>query len=123
MGQAKKRGNLEDRIKQAQEQQDNFFGTKSSIEEIIKELKLPSDTKALGYVIHLPEKDEFVANIKDTDDIFSVAYARLPEHAEVYDEPELAIEVAKKITKHKLLVCVLLEASKQYCINGIWANY
>ena len=123
MGQAKNRGSLEDRIKQSQEKQDNFYGSKATIEEIIKGLDLPADSKAIGYVIHLPEKDEFVANIKDTAEIFSVAYTGRPELAERYETPEKAIFDAKKITKHKLLVCVLLESSTQYFINDLWANH
>ena len=123
MGQAKNRGSLEDRIKQSQEKQDNFYGSKATIEEIIKGLDLPADSKAIGYVIHLPEKDEFVATINDNNISFSVAYARTPELAMIYDEPQKAISDAKKISKHKLLVCVLFETSNQYMINDIWANY
>lgn len=54
---------------------------------------------------------------------FSVAYAKLPKMAKTYSEAELAIADAKKITKYKLLVCVLFESSKQYMINDIWSNY
>lgn len=123
MGQAKNRGSLEERIKQAQERQDNFYGINTSVEYIRKELGLSDDAEPLGYVIHLPDQDEFVAEIIDNDMAFSVAYAKVPKMAKTYDEPELAIADAKKITKHKLLVCVLFESSEQYMINDIWANY
>lgn len=123
MGQAKKRGLLEERIKQAQERQDNFYGINTSVEHVRKELGLPDDSESIGYVIHLPERDEFVAEIIDNDMAFSVVYAKLPKMAKTYDEPELAIADAKKITKHKLLVCILFESSEQYMINDIWANY
>jgi len=112
MGQAKKRGSLEERIKQAQ---DRYYGQESTI--------LPEDAQALGYIIHLPDQDEFVSTIEDNDSIFSVGYAKLPELAKVYDQPDQAITDAKKIKKHKLLVCVLFESSKQYFINDLWANY
>lgn len=124
MGQAKNRGLLEERIRQAQDREDRFYGTQSSIEDVKQALKLPDDAQALGYVIHLPDQDEFVATLEDNEMIFSVSYAKLPEMAKVYDEPDLAIADAKKITKHKLLVCVLFESSsKQYFINDLWANY
>jgi hypothetical protein len=123
MGQAKKRGSLEERIKQAQVRQDNFYGINTSVEHIRKELGLPDDANPIGYVIHLPDQDEFVAEIIDNDMAFSVAYAKIPKMAKIYDEPELAIAEAKKITKHKLLVCVLFESAEQYMINDIWANY
>lgn len=123
MGQAKKRGSLEERTKQAQERQDNFYGINAKVEDVRKELGLPDDAQSVGYVIHLPDPDEFVTEIIDNDMAFSVAYAKLPKMAKIYDEPELAITDAKKITKHKLLVCVLFESSQQYIINDIWANY
>lgn len=123
MGQAKKRGSFEDRVKQAQEANDNFYGQKSSIEDVRKALDLPDDAQALGYVIHLPDPDEFVSDLVDNNEIFSVLYTKLPELAKIYDEPHDAIDDAKKITKHNLLVCVLFESSKQYFINDLWANY
>ncbi|ENU20737.1 hypothetical protein F994_00970 [Acinetobacter bohemicus ANC 3994] len=123
MGQAKKRGSFEERVKQAQVHQDNFYGISASVEDIRKELGLPDDAQSIGYVIHLPDQDEFVADIIDNDMAFSVAYAKLPKMAKAYDKPKLAIADAKKITKHKLLVCVLFESSKQYMINDIWSNY
>ncbi|APV37742.1 hypothetical protein [Acinetobacter soli] len=123
MGQAKKRGSFEDRVKQAQEANDNFYGQKSSIEDVRKALDLPDDAQALGYVIYLPDPDEFVSDLVDNNEIFSVLYTKLPELAKIYDEPQDAIDDAKKITKHNLLVCVLFESSKQYFINDLWANY
>lgn len=123
MGQAKKRGSFEDRVKQAQDANEKFYGQESKIEDVRKELGLPDDAQALGYVIHLPDPDEFVSELVDNDEIFSVMYTKLPELAKIYDEPEHAIQEAKKISKHKLLVCVLFESSKQYIINDLWANY
>ncbi len=96
MGQAKQRGTLEQRVKQAQEQKDDFYGTERSVAEVLAELGLQSTVK--GYVIHL---DEFVAAINDNNISFSVAYARTPELAMIYDEPQKAISDAKKISKHK----------------------
>jgi hypothetical protein len=43
------------------------------------------------------KKDEFVATINDNNISFSVAYARTPELAMIYDEPQKAISDAKKI--------------------------
>ncbi|UQL68047.1 hypothetical protein [Acinetobacter baumannii] len=122
MGQAKQRGTLEQRVKQAQEQKDDFYGTERSVAEVLAELGLPKESTVKGYVIHLPEKDEFVAAINDNNISFSVAYARTPELAMIYDEPQKRFQTLK-ISKHKLLVCVLFETSNQYMINDIWANY
>ncbi|ENW40872.1 hypothetical protein F920_03541 [Acinetobacter baumannii NIPH 335] len=64
MGQAKQRGTLEQRVKQAQEQKDDFYGTERSVAEVLAELGLPKESTVKGYVIHLPEKDEFVGACK-----------------------------------------------------------
>ena len=39
MGQAKQRGTLEQRVKQAQEQKDDFYGTERSVAELCKHTK------------------------------------------------------------------------------------
>lgn len=110
MGQAEKRGRPEERIKQAQERHDIFYGVNANLEDIRKELGLPNDAQFMGYVIHLPDQDEFVSEIIDNDITFSVAPAKLPEMVKDYHEPEQAIVDAKKITKHNLLMCVLFES-------------
>ncbi len=53
MGQAKQRGTLEQRVKQAQEQKDDFYGTERSVAEVLAELGLPKESTVKGYVIHL----------------------------------------------------------------------
>ncbi len=123
MGQAKRRGSLEQRIKQSQESDSNFYGEKLSLSELQNNLGLSSEAKVLGYVIHLPDNDEFVAKLVDTSTTFSVVYAKTPELALKYENVNHAIKDAEKITKHKLLVCVLLEDADKYCINDVWANF
>ncbi len=51
MGQAKQRGTLEQRVKQAQEQKDDFYGTERSVAEVLAELGLPKEeySKRLCY--------------------------------------------------------------------------
>ncbi|AZB89487.1 hypothetical protein DKE39_017895 [Acinetobacter baumannii] len=44
MGQAKQRGTLEQRVKQAQEQKDDFYGTERSVAEVLAELGLPKES-------------------------------------------------------------------------------
>lgn len=58
---------FEQRVKQAQEQKDDFYGTERSVAEVLAELGLPKESTVKGYVIHLPEKDEFVAAINDNN--------------------------------------------------------
>lgn len=60
MGQAKKRGSREQRIAES-------LGLKErSLEEIKREFGLPATAKFLGYGVHLPESDEFLAMLEQT---------------------------------------------------------
>lgn len=89
MGQAKQRGNLQERIKQAEERQDNFYGEVISVEEALKKLDLPSDAQPNGFVIHLPERDEFVGMINENNLAFSVAYVKTPDLAKNYEDVQV----------------------------------
>ena len=103
MGQAKNRGSLEDRIKQAQEKKANTETI--TISEAMKKLNLPESAQFSGYVIHLPESDEFLANIDETEEMVKYAYAKTPIFAKKYENAEDAIAIAKEIEKHKIYVC------------------
>jgi len=123
MGQAKNRGSHQERVQQATERKDDFYGEEISIDEVRKQLNLSNEYQFSGYVIHLPEKDEFVGMITDNDMLFGVGYVRTPDVAKVYDDVQIAISDAKKITKHKLLVCARYSTDKHDVINDVWANY
>ena len=49
-----------------------------SIDEIIKEAGLPPDTKWLGYAVHLPDSDEFIAKVKNTKNGIVRVYSKSP---------------------------------------------
>lgn len=121
MGQAKQRGSREERIKQAQDQK--LEGERISIEEAKKRLNLPEGTEFRGYVINLPDRDEFLSTFDETEDLINTAYAKIPDLAKVFHSIESAVEVAEEITKHRLFICLLFEADKQYLTQPVWANF
>lgn len=121
MGQAKQRGSREERIKQAQERE--LEGERITIEEAKKRLNLPDNTEFKGYVIHLPDKDEFLSIFEETEAMVNTAYTKLPDLAKVFHSIESAVDVAEEITKHRLLICLLFESDQQYLTQPVWANF
>lgn len=121
MGQAKQRGSWEERIKQAQAQK--LEGERITIEEAKKRLNLPEGNEFRGYVINLPDTDEFLSTFEETEARVNTAYAKIPDLAKVFHSIESAVEVAEEITKHKLLICLLFESDKQYFTQPVWANF
>lgn len=121
MGQAKQRGSREVRIKQAQERK--LEGERITIEETKKHLNLPEGSEFKGYVIHLPDTDEFLSVFEETEAMVNTAYAKIPDLAKVFQSIESAVEVAEEITKHRLFICLLFESDKQYLTQPVWANF
>lgn len=121
MGQAKQRGSREERIKQSQDQQ--LEGERITIEEAKKRLDLPENTELRGYVINLPDTDEFLSKFEETEALVNTTYSKIPDLAKVFHSVERAVEVAEEITKHRLLICLLFESDKQYFTQPVWANF
>ena len=121
MGQAKKRGSLEDRIALAQQQK--FDGERITIDEAKRRLELPETAEFLGYVIHLYDQDEFVGKIEENDVAINRVYVKIPDLAQIFDSVEEAIDEALKIDKYRLLVCLLFEVDNQHMIHDVWANF
>lgn len=68
---------------------------KTSTTEIIKELGLPEGSKCLGYVVHLPNEDEFLAYCKETHEMTQRAFSKTPNGAKVYKVYKKALRDAK----------------------------
>lgn len=121
MGQANQRGSREERVKQVQEQK--LEGDRITIEEAKKRLDLPENTEYRGYVINLPDTDEFLSTFEETEAVVNIAYAKIPDLAKVFHSIESAVEVVEEITKHRLLICLLFESDQQYFTQPVWANF
>lgn len=55
-----------------------------SIYEIKQQSGLPVDAKFIGWLIHLPDTDEYLANFKSDDDYALKAWAMSPEQAKTF---------------------------------------
>ena len=66
------------------------------VSEVIQKLGLPADSKFLGYVIHLPNEDEFLGSIKETSRVIKRAFVDNPRSAKVYQSYKRALRDAAK---------------------------
>lgn len=121
MGQAKRRGSLDERMAQAQ--QEMLEGERVSIKEAKRRLELPDTADFLGYVIHLFDQDEFVGKVDETVLSINRIYVKFPDLAKIYVTAEDAINEALKIDKYRLLVCMLFKVNDNYMVDGVWANF
>lgn len=90
MGQAKKRGSREQRIAES-------LGLKErSLDEVKKEFGLPATAEFLGYGVHLPEFDEFLAMFDQTVSATKKAWTKDPQAALTFDNFAGAYETSRK---------------------------
>lgn len=90
MGQAKNRGTKEQRIADA-------LGLKQRpLADIKKEYGLPDSAEFLGYGIHLPEPDEFLAMFEEAAGATKKAWAKDPQAALTVDNFADAYETSRK---------------------------
>ncbi len=88
------------------------------ITRVLNEIGLPETTKYLGYVVHLPEEDEFLMDIKETASKVLRRFAKLPEMAKRYQSLTKAKSDAKKC-KQETLICYLFETQQRFYVAEI----
>jgi len=111
MGEANRRGNRENRVKQAL---DKYKAT--SVEAVKEELGLPDTAEFLGYVIHLPEKDEFLGDIKDDNFMKKWAWVKTPEFALRFDDFRTAIK-ERNDCKGNPIIALLFDVDDKYYVG------
>lgn len=83
--------------------------------ELIKELGLPENSMFLGYIVHLPNEDEFLAEFISTEVIEKRLFVKTPKLAKVYNDHRNAIRDSKKC-KQKAEVCLLFDVGRQFIV-------
>lgn len=111
MGQAKRRGTLDQRIAES-------LGLKKhSLADIKQQLNLPVDAAFLGYGIHLPEPDEFLARFEDQDFGTRKMWVKDPQLAIQYEGFAEAYEVSRKCSGS--IVVGMFDVGEQIFVAGI----
>lgn len=114
MGEAKSRGSKGERFQQALEK----FKPVST-KDLRQKLGLSENSSFLGYVIHLPESDEFLADFQDDDFLTLKKWAAIPDLALRYDDFHEAVKVLKAISTstRETVLSVLWENDTHYFIT------
>jgi len=111
LGQAKLRGNRDERIA-------NALGLREmSINDVKKEYGLSQDAKFLGYGIHLEKSDEFLAAFDEVGDVTRKAWAKTPEAALTFQSIADAHDTSKACTGS--IVVGMFDTGDQIFVAGI----
>lgn len=87
-----------------------------NIKEIIKAFKLPKKSKFMGFVVHLPDSDEFLAFSEEKDgDMELRAFSKTPDHAHIFKDYEKALSESKSCSQWAI-VCILIDMKKQWIV-------
>lgn len=92
------------------------------LSEIIEEIGLPKHTKFVGYVIRLPEKAEFLSSYNCSEDSVSMAWAKVPDLAFVFDNVEAAQKVLLQLDKPAAMLGWLFDLGDQYFVASLTQN-
>jgi hypothetical protein len=70
---------------------------KGTIDELMNELGLPHGTEFIGFCIHHEQRDEFLAEMSESEELVKKIWSKIPELAALYDSQREAEKVAKSI--------------------------
>lgn len=114
MGEAKRRGSKKERMEQAL-----HTYKPTSTDEIKRQMGLSEDCSFLGYVIHLPESDEFLAKFEDDEYSTMKLWGAIPHLAIRYHDFHEAVKVLKAVSQpgRQTLLALLWEDDDRYFIT------
>ena len=98
MGEAKRRGSKAERAVEAQMRD----AIPTAIQDLISRLGLPSGSRFLGYVVHVPSTDDYLANVDAMDGMVRRAYTPSPAHAQVFHDFHNAVSAANEVPKEAI---------------------
>jgi hypothetical protein len=90
---------------------------KQRIRNIKESLGLNDATKFCGFVIHIPEKDEFIAKIEDNGFVKVIGYSPIPDYAIKYKRFDKAIKASTKCDKYKTVIGYLFDCGELHYVG------
>jgi hypothetical protein len=85
------------------------------IRRLKREAGLPEEATFAGYVVHVPEKEDFLAHHEDDGGVVNRAYAPTPEYAIRYADRARATAVAQSLPR-KAVVCAVFDLGRQLAV-------
>ncbi|SOY77489.1 hypothetical protein CBM2589_U10006 [Cupriavidus taiwanensis] len=78
----------------------------------------PESCKFVGYIVHLPDSDEFLAGASEPEPgAFLYKYAATPDLAKAYPNFRTALKIADGIQKHRTVVAYLFDHGTQWLVG------
>ncbi len=119
MGQAKLRGNREQRIAEALERKEQYHRSMGlyhkSLDEICQEFDISPECEPKGYAIYVFEKQQFLENYELYKGMPKYSYCSLPDKAMVVDDLEKIAPIARRLgSKFDTEIWYLFENKTQY---------
>jgi hypothetical protein len=90
---------------------------KQRVKKVREELGLTDDTKFCGFVIHIPENDEFIGKIQETPLTKIIGYVPIPDDAIKYRRYDKAVKAAKKCNKYRTVIGYLFDFGNQHFVG------
>ncbi len=112
MGEAKRRGNRAERIKQSLDKHRPV-----PTEQVREDLGFPPTAEFRGYVIHHPEKDEFLGDVRSDRLMTHWGWSKKPEHALRYQDFHEAVNVLTDYGKPGVVIALLFETEDQFYVG------
>lgn len=120
MGQAKQRGTRAERLAQSAEAKRKTVEAlglvRRDLNDVREELGLPQDAPFLGYVVHIPAHDEFLADFKDSPLATSRRWTTSPGLAQRFEHFADAYELARE---DREIVVGLFETATQFVVAEV----
>jgi hypothetical protein len=111
MGEEKRRGNRDQRVAEA-------MTARQTPESVRVEMGLPESCQFHGYVVYLPDTDEFVAGTDGSSHGASMtAYGATPNLAKTWPTYRAAEQAAVPIKKHRTVVSYLFSSDSKWYLG------
>jgi len=90
---------------------------KQRVKNVKKHLGLTDVAKFCGFVIHIPENDEFIAKIEESDFVKIIGYSAIPDFAIKYKRYDKALKASTKCVKYKTIIGYLFDCGEQHFVG------
>ncbi len=90
---------------------------KQRVKKVKNKLGLTDAAKFCGFVIHIPENDEFIARMKDEGFIKIIGYSPTPDFAIKYKRYDKALKASTKCVKYKTIIGYLFDCGEQHFVG------
>ncbi|QCF28097.1 hypothetical protein [Hydrocarboniclastica marina] len=77
---------------------------------------VPLDAVLCGFVVHLPDSDEFLAMANESESVSAKAWVKTPERAYHYGHPEEAREAIRGYGKAEAVVCAVFDINDSLAV-------